>query len=76
MDTTRVEEYSPLESISTFSSTTETAQAKARPKNNFHSLFRMLDFNNLNYSPSLFQSYTFPDVASIKYKFTYSLDNF
>nr|QJQ35212.1 hypothetical protein [Fusarium ramigenum] len=76
VDTARVEEYSPLESISTFSSTTETAQAKARPKNNFHSLFRMLDFNNLNYSPSLFQSYTFPDVASIKYKFTYSLDNF
>lgn len=76
VDTARVEEYSPLESISTFSSTTETAQAKARPQNNFHSLFRMLDFNNLNYSPSLFQSYTFPDVASIKYKFTYSLDNF
>jgi hypothetical protein len=76
VDTARVEEYSPLESISTFSSTTETAQAKARPKNNLHSLFRMLDFNNLNYSPSLFQSYTFPDVASIKYKFTYSLDNF
>lgn len=76
VDTAKVEEYSPLESISTFSSTTDTVQSKARPKKNFHSLFRMLDFNNLNYSPSLFQSYTFPDVASIKYKFIYSLDNF
>nr|QJQ35263.1 hypothetical protein [Fusarium lactis] len=76
VDTAKVEEYSPLESISTFSSTTETVQSKARPKKNFHSLFRMLDFNNLNHSPSLFQSYTFPDVASIKYKFIYSLDNF
>nr|QJQ35510.1 hypothetical protein [Fusarium begoniae] len=47
-----------------------------RPKKNFHSFFRMLDFNNLNYSPSLFQSYTFPNVTTIKYKFVYNLDNF
>nr|QJQ35550.1 hypothetical protein [Fusarium ananatum] len=76
VDTAKVEEYSALESISTFSCTTDTVQSKARPKNNFHFLFRMLDFNNLNYSPSLFQRYTFPDVASIKYKFTHSLGNF
>lgn len=54
---------------------TVSVENQQAPNKNFHSLFTMLDFNNLKYSPSLFQSYTLPDLVGIKYKVIYNLDN-